>query len=354
MSDGRQGCPSASSASRYALCPGSFMLEQQAPAEPESDDARIGNRIHAALAGESVPDMTDEELAIYGACQLQEAGMHGRVMGDHTQEIREIRLWSVSGGNSWSGKPDVIYGRDGDDSWLVIDYKTGRGDVEEAAGNLQLRALAVLVKRRFAARHVMVAIIQPLASREPSVCAYNAEDLDIAGREIDEIMARVQQPGQPRVPSPDACKYCRAKAICPEAKAAALAVTRAESLGVLTGAELGDLLDRCRLAEQVVDAIRAEAKRRLENGETVPGWRLKPGPQREDITDPERVFSRFCGAGGTYAAFMSAVKITNGKLRDALKSATGDKGKAIDARMESILAGCTETKSTAPQLERIK
>jgi len=50
---------------------------------------------------------------------------------------------------------------------------------------------------------------------------------------------------------------------------------------------------------------------------------------------------------------MSCVSIAKGKLKDAVKTATQEKGKALDARLESILAGCTETKSTAPSLVRL-
>lgn len=50
---------------------------------------------------------------------------------------------------------------------------------------------------------------------------------------------------------------------------------------------------------------------------------------------------------------MACVSITKGKLKDALKTATGEKGKALEARMDSLLAGCVESKQSAATLTRI-
>ena len=51
---------------------------------------------------------------------------------------------------------------------------------------------------------------------------------------------------------------------------------------------------------------------------------------------------------------MACVSVTKGKLKDAVKAATGEKGRTLDARMEAILVGCTETKAAAPSLAKVK
>ena len=78
------------------------------------------------------------------------------------------------------------------------------------------------------------------------------------------------------------------------------------------------------------------------------------GAERETITDPTTVFNRAAAAGVNSEAFMACVSVTKGKLKDAVKLATGEKGKALDARIETILAGCTETKAAAPSLAKVK
>jgi len=361
LKDERQGLPSASSATRYALCPGSFLLERDIPEPPASSDANSGNKVHAFLACQITRDaLTADEQQTADMCAEQEAGLvepYGRVFN----VIREERYWGCPDGKlAWSGKPDVVYNCG--NSFVVIDYKTGRNEVTEAVGNLQLRALAVLVWEYHLINNITVAIIQPWVSGTPSVCRYTKEDLDTARREINEIMLRVQQPGQPRNPSTEACRYCKAKAICPEARALAIAppmtgvpegVTPEHIAAVLTSETLGAFLDRATQAEAVIEACRSEAKKRIDSGFTVPGWAIKPGANRETITDPQTVFARFVAQGGTEAQFMPAVTLAKGKLKDAVKAATGAKGNALDALCETITAGCTETKQTASSLVKV-
>lgn len=356
MSDERKGLPSASSAQRYALCPGSFLLEQSVH-EPDTAgaDAQIGNRIHGSLAGEDVTlDETEQHVAYH--CRIQEIELVKTVFPFQKglNITRERRLWAFDDGfnRSWSGKPDVVYS-DGLNA-LVIDYKTGRGTVEHATGNAQLRALAVLVNASFGPfGEVTVAIIQPLAG-EPTTCTYRSEDLSRADYEINRLMSDIRKPGQPRNPSAEACKYCKAKGVCPEAQAEVnnlpTLVPRDGLEIVMTPEQIAEFLAKAPLAEAVIESVRGKARRMLEAGQAIPGWKLKPGSVRETITQPETVFGRFVEAGGTQAQFVGAISITKTKLKDAVRSATGRKGKELDAVVETILDGCTETKQTAPSL----
>jgi len=350
----RQNKPSASSMERYQLCPGSWNAERGI-AEETSEDAEMGNRIHAVLAGETVtPPLTDDEERVREMCgdQLwklcESTGCLRRL---YTEE----RLWSLDG--RWSGKPDVATLKDNGLAALVVDYKTGRGDVTDAASNLQLRALAVLVADEVWADAVTVAIVQPLAG-PVSTCTYDSAALDMARSEITGIIDAIQKPDAPRIPSSKACKYCKAKATCPEALALAesapLAVSRDGRELVISPERIAEFLGQIPAIEAVVEAVKAKARRMLEAGETVPGWTLKPGAERETITDPTTVFNRASVAGVNSEAFMACVSVTRGKLKDAVKLATGEKGKALDARMDGILAGCTETKAAAPSLVKIK
>lgn len=359
MSDERNGLPSASSMERYMLCPGSYAAECGLP-ETTSDDAETGNRIHAALAGETVtPPLTDDEERTMEACRSQATALLDTLLPHRDEMHLERRYWW---GNQWSGKPDLVALDCISAEGLIIDYKTGRGEVASAEGNMQLRALAVLVAEEHKLERVTVAIVQPLAG-PPSVCLYSANDLRTARKEVLSIIDAIHGPDAPRIPSAKACQYCKAKATCPEAREASLQMpmanipqgtTPSAIAATLTAETLSDFLRRAEFAAKVIEACRDEAKRRLEEGETVPGWTLKPGAERETITDPTAVYNRAAAVGVNSEAFMACVNITKTKLKDAVKTATGDKGKALDARMESILAGCTETKQAAPSLAKVK
>jgi hypothetical protein len=118
---------------------------------------------------------------------------------------------------------------------------------------------------------------------------------------------------------------------------------------------LSAYLNRLAFVESVIKATKDEARRRLDlDAESVPGWRLKEGAEREVITDPEAVFTRFCERGGNSGVFMPAVTLNKAKLKDALKKVTGFKGKVLDEELDVLLAGLTEQKQNAPSLERVK
>ena len=355
MIDERNNKPSASSVHRYAVCPGSFALEQTVPAPPASPDATLGTRVHAWLEGDLIT-LTDEEQELADRCAEQEHQLVRDTFGVPSEllhPVREQRLWEINTA-AWSGKADAIYVREG--HALVLDYKTGRGDVEAATGNLQLRALAVLVFRTYpSVTSVMVAIIQPLASRTPSVCRYETEHLNVASNEIDAIMLATGDADAPRRATPEGCKYCRAKGFCPEAQTVVetlpAAIQRDGREIVMSGDQVAQFLEAAQVAEGVIEAVRAKAKRMLEESETaVPGWRLKAGAVREKIVDANTVFGRFLNAGGTEQQFMPCVTVSKGGLKTALKTALGAKGKALDEKLDCLLDGCTESTQAAPSL----
>ena len=364
VADERERLPSASGMERLALCPGSFLLEVEHGEKTTSDDAALGNRVHDWLAfrrGQLTPD--EQELA--DACNEQTKRLFDDWSDSHrlsvnTETIREQRLWARDAdglGLAWSGKPDfvaIIECADGKRRAIVVDFKTGRGDVTEAAGNMQLRALAVLVAEEFSVSEVRVAIVQPLAGR-PTVCDYDDIALAVAKVEIDAIVRRATTPGQERRPNPAACKYCSAKAACPEGRRLVMAlaepIPRSFGAMLLTPEEMAGFLHAARAAEAIIESVRDKARRMLEEDEkAIPGWRLKPGVARESITNPQLVFDRVAALGATPERFLGAVTVAKGKLEGIVRELTGDKGKGLKARMDDILDGATETKHAAPSL----
>ena len=366
--DERGNLPSASAASRYAACLGSYDLERQVAEVESSGDAAIGNRIHAALALETVNDLTTDETWIIDRCREQEAELVANTFGGYeTNCFREKRLWSLDadGNRLWSGKPDVIYTAEvqGNQWGLIIDYKSGRGAVEDASQNLQLRCLVALLDESwgFTMDRITVAIIQPLAGY-PSVSSYQHQDIHDAVVESSELMSSVKKLGQPRTPSEAACKYCKGKPYCSEARELAVApplsnvpvgTTPDAIASTLTNQTLAEFLDRAAQAEAVIEACRAEARRRLAEGDAIDGWTLKDGSVRESITDSEKVASRFLELG-TYEQLAPAITLNKTKLKEAIKTATGFKGQQLTAKLDALLDGCTESKTSQPTLTRTK
>ncbi len=360
--DERKGMPSASGMERLALCPGSWAasrgLESVSGAEADS-----GTRIHAHLAGEMPADrLTADEMETSRLCSELEARLVAawldQSQGDGpVEQLREQRMWH---GGSWgemgmSGKFDCLHRRG--NSGLLIDYKTGRGEVEHAKGNWQLRALVAMVSNGYGLTEVTVAIIQPHGRPQTSQALFDWNDIFSADLDVDEVLDAADQDDAKRVAGEKQCRYCPAKVSCPEARSevgALVLAADAEKLPALPGKDLSELLSRCAQAEAVIDALRAEARRRIDAGEQVAGWALKPGVVRETVTDPNTVFARATERGVSPAQFMPAVTLNKSKLKDALRAATGAKGKALDAVMDELLDGCTESKAAAPSLVREK
>ncbi len=368
MSDERRNLPSASAASRYAACLGSWELERQVAEVESSGDAAIGNRIHSALALEPVTNLTTDETWIIDRCREQELELVKATFGEvETNCFREKRLWSLDadGNKLWSGKPDVIYtvSDNGMLYGLIIDYKSGRGAVENAAENLQLRCLVALLDESwgFALDRITVAIIQPLAG-SPSVAVYESSDIQSAIMEANGLMKEIQKLGQPRTPSESACRYCKGKPYCKEARELAVTgpivnapegTTPDRIASTLTSSHLAQFLNRAAQAEAVIEACRSEARRRLSEGDAIEGWTLKDGAVRETITDSEKVASRFLELG-TYEQLSSAITLNKTKLKEAVKLATRTKGRDLESKLSALLDGCTESKVGQPTLTRIK
>jgi hypothetical protein len=57
---------------------------------------------------------------------------------------------------------------------------------------------------------------------------------------------------------------------------------------------------------------------------------------------------------GTYEQLSSAITLNKTKLKDALKVATGTKGRDLESKLAALLDGCTESKTGQPTLTKIK
>lgn len=362
MTDERFGWPSASAMNRLALCPGSWNLSRHAPPQPASADAESGNRVHKAL---EIPEfdfdsLTEDEFNTVKSCIALENKLISETIGQSVGTIRESRMKSRA--LRVSGKADAVHVNG--DTALILDYKTGRGDVEDANKNLQLRTLAALRFLNFGTSQIYVAIIQPWVSPQVSVAQYDWRDLNRAVDEVDAILKAARAEDAPRIPSEEACKYCPAKVICKEASQVllevaeppggyAVGITPETHVAALTSQSLGLLLKRAKLAESIIEAARDEAKRRLENGEQVDGWQLKGGAEQDEITDPQGVFGEFVKAGGTAEQFLKAVKVTKGKLKEQVKAVTGKTGRELESQIARIIGGFTTKKQKAKTLEEV-
>lgn len=352
--DERNGRPSASGFSRLALCPGSFALEQTLPENEANKYMQLGTDVHEVLADKKDFDsLTEEGQDIATKCLNQFSGMIGQLdLGERTKEIIEQRFWYL---DWFSGAIDRIdfFG----ETAVVTDYKTGRTTQGKASENQQLKAYAVLVKKAFPElKTILVAIIQPLAGGT-TIAEYGEEELVAAKEEILRIVRASLEPNAPRIPSPDACKWCRAKSICPDAygnaKAATTTLQIASGVAVstLSNEELASLDAKAEIVEDFIDQIRKELKSRLMSGAQIAGLSLGKGRTTRNVTDNAAVISTLASIL-SHDVIMDCAKFSVSSLEKAYGKAKGLKGKDAKAALDEALGWIIETKESEPSLQR--
>jgi len=353
MTDERNGKPSASGFSRLALCPGSWNLEQTLPDQVENKYMALGTAIHAVLAGEAEYDTLSEDgKEIATRCLSQFSEMIGQLdLGERTKEVIEERFWYD---DLFSGAIDRI-DFFGDDTAVVTDYKTGRVAQSHATENYQLRAYAVLVKRAYPdLKTIYVAIIQPMASGK-TIAEYNETDLAAAEDEIVGIVRASQRDDAPRIPSPDACKWCRAKSICPEIRGThkELEVVSSAIVPRLSNDEILAIDEKAEVVLDFIDEIRKEMKARMIAGQEFAGRSLTEGRKTRSIHDTTSVISALSGIV-EQSDILACTKISVTSLEKAYAKAKNLKGSDAKEKFEESLGWLIETKISEPSISRTK
>jgi CRISPR/Cas system-associated exonuclease Cas4 (RecB family) len=354
MTDEREDKMSGSGMKGYADCAGKFQLEKTCPKDSGNAYTEMGNRIHEVLSNHdiSIETLSDDEQHVVRRCEEQyEQVCEAIGLGEPEYVTTEKRLWY---GDIWSGQIDRI-DHYHNDTAVVIDWKTGRNPQGSAESNLQLRAYAVLVKKNLPyLKKIYVAIIQPMAAPY-TIAEYDESDLAAADEQIQRIVDAALAPNAPRTPSPDACKYCRAKSICPEAQseATALAQVKADIIPTLTNDQVAEFLEKATVVEAFIEHLRSEAKKRLKDGAEIAGYRLTAGRTSRSLESLHEAHSRLSGIIGE-EAFLSSCKVSVPSLEKAYASAKGLKGKSAKEEFEQEVADLLINKTSEPVMTRTK
>ena len=357
MTDERNGKPSASGMSRLALCAGSWNLESTLPPQKPNQYMTLGTDIHAVLADlKPFEELSEEGQEIATRCLSDYSDMIGSLnLGPITSSVIEERFWYDE---LFSGAIDRI-DFFGEETAVVTDYKTGRTAQSGASENIQLRAYAVLVKKAYPKlKSIYVAIIQPLASGK-TTAMYGEADLDQADEQIANAVKASLEPNAPRTPSPDACKWCRAKNVCPEAYGNAeaaqteLQILSGTAIATLSNEELASLDSKALIVENFIDDIRKELKSRLMGGAQITGLSLTKGRTIRNVTDPTAASSALSDILKP-DEFLACTKVSITALEKAYGKARRLKGKDAKLALEETLGWIIESKEGEPSISRDK
>lgn len=293
-----------STAKRVIACPGSVALVDKMPPKPSSSYADEGTLLHDTIAdildkgGKPedhlgrryadivlTEDLIDDKLAPAlaaldeidpdGAMEYEVESMVG--FGDLLPDV--------------FGSTDLV-GRIGDRA-IVLDWKFGSGvavDVEENAQLLFYAAAAIRTPATAwvfdGAKDVELIIVQP-----PSVKRW-VTTLDRIKAFETELVAAVKVALKPDAPlaAGDHCKWCAAKPICPVMTGAVDRLVR-EKVEALPVDQIAHYLNQLPVVEGFLKDLQQLAHSLIEEGQTIPGWKLVNKRATRQWTDEEKAIA---------------------------------------------------------------
>lgn len=305
---------SASGSPRWMACPGSIRLSSGI-AEQTSPYAAEGTAAHA-LAELCLREDTDASEAIGSEIEGFEVdddmASAVQVYLDHVRAIRGDLLIEqrvdfsdyVPGG---FGTVDALILRPGAGSIHIVDLKFGRGVEVDAEGNTQLFCYALGALQDFGwlgdFDTVEMTIVQPRRDHI-SRTAIAVEELKSWAADILAPSAEAAlEPDAELVPGETQCRFCPARGVCPALAAHAMETACAgfepntRPLAPLTPAEIAKLLDRAKLIDMWLTALRDRATSLAERGEDLPGWKLVAGTTTRRWIDDDAADKALTRAG---------------------------------------------------------
>jgi len=283
---------SASRTDRFMQCPGSYRLESLMPYEPAGEAAAIGTAIHELseliLSGKEVPAGTDPD---HIAMAQGYADFVNTLVENPRKKLIEVNLDEglKSLHPALGGTADAIL-VDGD-HLHVVDLKTGRVAVD-ATDNKQLLTYALGAMRQFKApSHITCTmhIFQPRVGHSKWTVSGNY--LELHGRRLLSAAELALTGDAPTRPSVDACRYCKAKTICPSMREKVQKVARNDFKPDTSITP--EMLDNAALVAAWADAVQSAAKAQITEGKAIDGWTMRAGRKTKFWKDEALVMEAF-------------------------------------------------------------
>ena len=313
---------SASAAARWIACPGSIAMSA-GKVDTSSEAADWGTAAHELAAW----CLTGEKNAEAFRGRKIAAGTRYFTVNDEMIELVQtyvdiVRQYVANTGgqllveqrvdySAVIGVPDSFGTGDAiiltQDELIIIDLKSGRGEIVDAFENYQLRMYGLGALEEFGLvsdfTSLRKVIVQPRVSSKPSEHVESVDDLiafaRLAAKQGKIAMLCLDGAEDPRdhlEPTEKGCRWCRAKSTCPKLRDEMVNLVRGrEPSEPVSDDEFEDLTvakvteeiptDYLQVAYSKIDlfegwlkAIRAEALSRCERGE-FPGYKMVQGKQ---------------------------------------------------------------------------
>jgi hypothetical protein len=262
------------------------------PYEPAGEAAAIGTAIHELseiiLRNGEVPAGTDPD---HVAMAQGYADFVNTLVENPRKKLIEVNLDEglQSLHPALGGTADAVL-VDGN-HLHVIDLKTGRVAVD-AQDNKQLLTYALGAMRQLKAPNTIectMHIYQPRVGH--SKWTVSGLRLELHGRRLQSAAELALTSDAPTHPSVDACRYCKAKTICPSMREKVQEVARNDFLPDTSITP--EMLDNASLMAAWADAVQSAAKEQLTSGKSIQGWTMRIGRKTKFWKDEKLVQEAF-------------------------------------------------------------
>ena len=268
-----------SSLGRRLMCPGSWKQERDLP-DVSSTDADLGTKIHDHAAKVLNGDMhvldiedDDERQVVTRYVEFVESSRPEGAVYD----VESRQFLVGPGGEVVSfGTIDYYHIVEGESrQGMVIDLKSGHGEISPVDVTLQLGSYLAYVIQRFGLMSARGWIFHA-RSGEALDMAMSRDDVPAFIERLEKIRAACQA-DEPKLVVGDHCRFCRANGICSATKAVVddVAEMSIDSVKRWPAEKVAEVLDVAKIAKRAAESIIARARDCLkQDGESIPGWEL--------------------------------------------------------------------------------
>lgn len=296
MNDERLGLPSSSEMWRLSECSGSKILSDSLRAkgidlEIPNISATLGERIHSSLEGYNM-DLNIRAQEIRDDCDRIANQASREFLGDSVEPeiLIEERLWYKKNGIPFfSGRPDRV--SIVPEIILDVNFKTGTSEEEDAGSNLQMGSEVVLLHHHYPKITRIGALLsQPLATNQPEIVVYDLQAMEEAEIHILGIVDRATWDKKRR--AGPWCKFCPARAFCPEARELAndlpVRLKNDQLPELPSGPEAAEMLERLYIAKGILEAMKEAFSQKIsKDPQSIPGWHISSGKRVRSLP-PEK------------------------------------------------------------------
>jgi hypothetical protein len=231
--------------------------------DDSSADAQAGEALHLAVETCNVADLSPDDAELVQKARTYLFGLADSWEFEHLCTIKGVTY-------GWADAIAVLPER-----VIVVDFKFVWLDLARIMATWQMAAYAVALYEEFH-KPVEAYVYCPRLEQAFDCPPYPYEQTLVR---IKEVIATSRRPDAPLHVQPEACKYCKARAICPELnRELSVVVADRTQLTPTTRAKRREFL---ALVETWAERVRTEDRQFMLDGGEIPGWeiRKRQGPR---------------------------------------------------------------------------